>query len=652
MSKASPDSIRRGLQLPLFEVKSDWRPPELGALPYWKGAKRLGLDIETYDPNLRTTGPSVRTGGYICGVSFSLDGERSYYLPIRHFGGDNMPIAGVLFYLRSQAKEFDGEIVGANFQYDLDFLAEEKIVFPRVRAIRDIQIADPLLYELHDSYTLDAIARRWGYPGKDETLLRRAAQEYGVDPKKDLWRLPARYVGAYAEEDARLAVELIVRQEEQLKKLDLWGIYEMESRLLPVLLKMRRHGVRIDQDKLTKIEHIMLEAERADCAEINRRTGVKMDIGDCNKKKVTSEVLSKIGVRFKHTPSGQPQIDKYLLDSIDHPVADLVSHARKVNKIRTTFCQSIRDHMVNGRIHATFNQLRHTREVGDEAGARYGRMSCSDPNLQQQPARDKEFAKLWRSIYVPDDPSQLWLAADYSQQEPRMLVHFAEVVGLRGAKEMADRFRKDPRTDNHAMMTRLVHPELAHLEDGHPDFIAARTPCKNIFLGLSYGMGGGKLAKQLGLSYDTKRRPDGSSYLIPGPEAQALLDRFDEAVPYVRKLAAKCEERANQRGYIITILGRRCRFPWKADGSYDWTYRALNRLIQGSSADQMKEAIVQIDAAGLLLQLTVHDELGTSIHDKESARQYGEIMVNCVPLRVPSYVDLEIGPSWGEVEKQ
>ena len=272
------------LQLPLFSTESSWRPPDVNTLPSWKGAKRVGIDIETYDPNLKTTGPSVRTGGYIVGVSFCLEGDRPYYLPIRHFGGDNMPSDGTLFYLRSQAKEFAGEIVGANFQYDLDYLAEERIVFPRVSAVRDVQIAEPLLYELHNSYTLDAIAQRWGYDGKAEQMLELASREFGIDPKRDMWKLPARYVGMYAEDDARLAVEIIAKQEAQLKREGLWNVYDLESRLQPVLLKTRRRGVLINQNKLGEIGDTMLAAEKNDCAEMQRRTGVKMGVVTATKK--------------------------------------------------------------------------------------------------------------------------------------------------------------------------------------------------------------------------------------------------------------------------------------------------------------------------------------------------------------------------------
>ena len=638
------------LQMPMFtSADSAWRPPQLVDLPSWKGARRVAIDIETCDPQLKKLGPGVRRGGFICGVSFALEGDRAYYLPLRHFGGDNMPHDRTLYYLISQAREFQGEIVGANFQYDLDFLAEAGVVFPNVKRIRDVQIADPLLYELHNSYSLGAILKRWGYnDGKDESLLEQAAKDHGLDPKSEMWKLPARFVGPYAEGDVDRLCELIDRQEEELRRQDLWGIYELESKLQPILLKMRRRGVRVDQDQLDRVEKMAQQSEIRDAAEISRLTGVQMGIDDCNKKKITAAALETVGVKLKTTDTGQPKIDQAVLEQIDHPVADLILHAKKANKIRTTFVKSVREHMVDGRIHATFNQLRRTRETGDEAGAKYGRLSCADPNLQQQPSRDPEYAKLWRAIYVPDHGKQYWLAADYSQQEPRMLVHFAELVGLDGAREAAERYRNDPKTDNHAMMTQMIYPDLTPADGTWKD---RRGECKQIFLGLCYGMGSGKLAKSCGLPAEVKRRQDGSTYLVAGPEGVALLDRFDRAVPFVRGMARLAEKEAKRKGYIRTLLGRRCRFPIGDDDQIEWAHKALNRLIQGSAADQTKKAMVDLDEAGHDVQLQVHDEVCQGVDTVEEARDIAHIMTNCVDLRVPSRVDIELGPNWGEAEE-
>ena len=652
MSKKQNKPELNALQMPLFSKDSKWRPPELGDLPSWSGAKRIGIDIETSDPNLKTTGPSIRTGGFVCGVSFCLEDDRPYYLPLRHFGGDNVPYAQALFYLKSQAATYTGEIVGANFQYDLDYLEELGIVFPKVRRIRDVMVADPLIFELHQSYSLDAIAKRYGYPGKTERPLKRAARDFGIDAKAELWKLPARFVGVYAEDDARLVVEIIKKQEVELRRQELMTVYELESRLLPVLLKMRRRGVRVNLDKLAEIEQMTLAAETADIAELTRRTKIKCPIGGINKKQITAAMLKSMSIHYGRTDTGQPKIDKELLEQVDHPVAKLILHARTVNKIRTTFCQSVRDHEVNGRIHATFNQLRRTRETGDESGAKYGRISCSDPNLQQQPARDPEYAKIWRSIYIPDNPEQQWCSADYSQQEPRILVHFAEMIGLDGAHAMAEAYRNDPTTDNHAMMTRMIWPKLIHIAEKGAKFQDAREDAKTIFLGLCYGMGSGKLAQSLGLPAEERTRDDGSTYLVAGPAGKRLLLLFKHGVPYVSKLTKICEKRAKSRGYITTLLGRRCRFPANADGNgFNWTFRAMNRVIQGSAADQTKQAMVEIDEAGLPLQLQVHDEVCTSIDSIEQAREISHVMVNCLDLRVPSKVDLEIGPSWGEAKE-
>jgi DNA polymerase I-like protein with 3'-5' exonuclease and polymerase domains len=632
------------LQPPLFPVESDWRPPMMGELPTNWGSGRFALDIETCDPQLKKLGPGVRRDGYIVGVSFAVEGQRAFYLPIRHLGGDNMPCDAVLYYLRDMAKNFTGEVVGANFQYDLDFLAEEGIVFPKAR-VRDVQIADPVLYELHSSYSLDNILKRWGYDeGKDESALVHAAKEFGVNPKGEMWKLPARHVGPYAEGDVDRLCELIARQEAEIDRQGLREVYELESKLLPVLLKMRRRGVAVDQDQLDRVEAWALEQEREVYERIKQMTGVALGLGDINKKKALVPILDSIGVRLKTTATGQPQIDKALFGALDHPVGDALNHARKVNKLRTTFVKSVRSHLTNGRLHCTFNQMRAMRETGEEKGARYGRLSCSNPNLQQQPSRDA-FAKMWRAIYVPDHG--LWCSADYSQQEPRMLVHFAELVGLTGAFEAAERYRNDPRTDNHAMMTQMVYPDLT---DEHPTWKKRRGECKQIFLGLCYQMGSGKLAEQLGLPTQMRSGSKGP-YLVAGPEGQRLFDLFDEKVPFVRKLARKCEIQAKRRGYIRTIKGRRCRFPVAADGSFDWAHKALNRLIQGSSADQTKQAMVSLDEAGHELQLQVHDEVCLSVEGEDQARDVANVMRTCIDINVPSHVDIELGPNWGEAEE-
>jgi DNA polymerase I-like protein with 3'-5' exonuclease and polymerase domains len=636
-------------QRPLFQPESAWRPPRVGDLPSWAGAKRVAVDTETCDPLLKILGPGVRRGGYIVGYSFAVEDGPAHYVPLRHAGGDNVedPVQG-LAYLRDQAKAFAGDLCGANLGYDLDYMAEVGIAWPCVKRFRDCQIAEPLLDELQDHYSLEAIAKRRHLPGKDETLLREASLAWHIDAKQEMWKLPARFVGAYGEQDVRLPLQLLRRQEREIEEQDLSEIYDLECRLLPVLVRMRRRGVRIDFDRLAKVEEWSERTETELLQYIYQETGVRVAVGDVWKAAVLAPVLQKIGVEVPTTAKGQFSIDKNLFASIKHPVAKAMERARKVNKIRTTFAKSIRDHAIGDRIHCTFNQLRKTDDTTDEDnGARYGRVSCVDPNLQQQPCRitdTDDFCKIWRVIYVPDRGGK-WAGADFSQQEPRWVVHFAEAAGCAGATVAGDAYRNDPTTDNHTMMARIIWGE-------EPDK-KRRTQAKIIFLGIIYGMGGGKLAHQLGLPTKWIRNRSGKLIEVAGPEAQSILDQVDRQAPFLRKLAELVERKAKHRGYVKTILGRRCRFPVGKDPrtgreGYIWTHKALNRIIQGSSGDQTKLAMVLADEANHPLQLQVHDELCETVYEMRQAEELADIMRTCVPAKVPFKVDVEVGPNWGE----
>lgn len=645
------------LQMPLFEPESTWRPPAMGDLPSWAGAKRVCLDVETRDQHLKELGIGVRRGGYITGVSMAIEDGPSHYLPIRHEGGDNLDEQGVLRYLRDQAKSFEGEIVGANLSYDLDYLWEEGIEFPLIKYFRDIQVADPLIYELHDRFSLQAIAERRGLPGKDEAKLREAARAFGVDPKNGMWRLPARFVGQYAEADTVQPLLILRRQEREIDDKDLWNIWNLESQVLPVLVKMRRRGVRVNMEKLAGIEEWSLTEEAQALARVEHECGVRVAVGDVWKAGAIAPALEAIGIQLNSTSTGQPQIDKDVLSGIDHPVAKALGWARKVNKLRTTFAASVRRYEVNGRIHCTFNQIAREDEKGDMKGARYGRLSCVDPNLQQQPSRD-EFAARWRDIYEPEDGS-LWATNDYSQQEPRWTTHFAATMNLEKAREAAQAYHDDPLLDNHDFMAQLT---------GLP-----RKYAKCVYLGLCYGEGGAKLSHDLGLptrwalagrwssgrreieyfstqqeAFDARReRQNGYVFEAAGQEAQAILDAFDERAPFIKQLAKKAEETAKRRGYVTTVGGRRLHFPQRADGSYDWCHKALNRIIQGSSADQTKEALVALDREGRFIQLQVHDEIDCSVGSVEEGKAIGKTMREVRQALVPFRVDTEIGPSWG-----
>lgn len=648
------------MQLPLFVPKATWMPPRMEDLPSWAGAKRIAIDCETRDDFLKTLGPGIRRGGYITGVAFAIEDGPRFYLPIRHAGGDNLPADKVIAYLKAQGAVFTGDLVGANISYDLDYLWEEGIEFPQVRYIRDIQVAAPLIYELHDSFSLQSIAKRLGLPGKNEGKLREAAVAYGVDPKAGMWKLPARYVGEYAEADVEQPLLILRRQERLIDENDLWDVYNLESKVTPVLVKLRRRGVRIDLDRLEKIEHWSLREETEALATVKQLTGVQVGVGNVWKAEAMAPALEAIGIVVPKTAKGQPSVDQDIMGSVDHPVAKALAWARKVNKVRTTFAASLRRYMVGDRIHCTFNQIAREDEKGDQKGARYGRLSAVDPNLQQQPSRD-EFAAEWRSVYVPDEGG-IWSCNDYSQQEPRWTTHFAALMDLPKARAAAQAYHDNPLLDNHQFMA-----DLTGLK---------RKYAKNIYLGLCYGEGGAKLCQDLGLptrwaftmgrgrdrrveffdemqaAYEARRQAqDGYVFQTAGEEGQNVIDQFDQRAPFIRALAKKAEERAKAVGQIRTAGGRVLHFPQKADGGYDWTHKALNRLIQGTSADQTKKALVALDEAGHYIQLQVHDELDGTVDSVATAKAQAKIMREVMPALVPFRVDTEVGPSWGEIKE-
>lgn len=644
-------------------------------LPTSWGRGRVGIDTETRDDTLTTLGPGVRRGGYIAGISFAIEDGPGFYLPIRHGAGGNMYPQQVLRYIRDMGASFEGTLCGANLSYDLDFFAEEGVEFPRVEWFRDIQVADPLINELHMSYSMEAISERRGIPGKDEALLQEELAAYGYkgrSAKAGLWALHSKFVGPYAEQDARLPLNILRKQEREIEEQGLWNIYNLESRVLPILVKMRRRGVRVSEERLDSVAAWAREQQQLAIDASNALITRRLDFSDITKPAALAAVLQDLGVELPKTATGKDSVTAAVLDRLDHPIGDHLRRAKQMSTLRTTFVDGVRRHLTNGRAHCTFNQLRRDKDdgSGDSEGAAYGRLSSSNFNFQNQPARDPEIGPRWRSIYLPDGDG-LWASLDYSQQEPRQAVHFSCEAGPRligeaahaAAMEAARRYREDPSTDFHQMMA-----DMAGI---------GRKPAKNIFLGLSYGMGGAKLCRDLGLptvwrlswskgrrrhfkDFDTREevlvkaeagRKAGYKvryWEAAGPEGQALTDTFDRRVPFVRKMANHCQETAESQGYIETLGGRRCRFPLKDGGEWDWTHKAFNRLIQGSSADQTKMAVVAMDAAGVPLQLQVHDEVDYTAESREAAMEAAKIMEDVAPLQVPMRVDVEVGPSWGE----
>lgn len=617
-------------------TEKQWTPPS--NFPDLTIYDRIAIDLETRDPNIKTLGPGwCRDDGYIIGVAIAAGDFVGYY-PIRHESGEKFSEKKVFNWLKKQLETPDIEKIMHNAMYDLGWLrwAGIEVQGP----IIDTMIAAPLLNENRMYYNLDSLAREYLGERKDEKILKAAANAFGVDPKGGMWRLPSHYVGPYAEQDAAVTLRLWDRLRADLIKDECTSIFDLESNLLPVLLDMKARGVRVDIDKAEQVQKELKKREDVLLAEIKDLTQVNVEPWVATS---IAKAFDAVGLTYERTQNTDaPSFTKQFLSNHEHPLAQKIVRLREFNKANTTFIETILEHSHNGRIHCDFNPLR-----SDEGGTVTGRFSSSNPNLQQIPARDPEIKAMIRGLFIPEEGCK-WGSFDYASQEPRWLAHYCST--LKG-------HRRHPQIDSVVQM----------YQEGNADFhqmvadIAgiSRKQAKTVNLGIMYGMGRGKLAGVMDITED---------------EAKELLGKYHEKVPFVKGIADMTTERAEKVGHIRTWLGRKCRFDMWQPKSYGFhkpmpleqaakeyggraaikrafTYKALNRLIQGSSADQTKKAMVDCYAEGLTPMLTVHDELCFNIESQEQADRVTEIMTTCVPnLNIPFEVDAAIVDNWGEVE--
>lgn len=607
-------------------------PPSLADIPPIGRMMELAVDLETSDPMIKELGPGELRKGFICGVALAWKGG-STYLPLRH-GSGNMDYESVHKYLVEQLNDFKGTLIGANLSYDLGFLWANKIKTPNAKYY-DIQTAQVLIDERDKSYSLDTIAKKYGLSGKSDAELEMYSKLAGFNSKSNMDKLPAAIVTPYAKVDAELTLAIYELQQPQIESLGLRKVVDLECKLLPVLMHMTHRGVAIDFAKLYDIKAKATGMVRDYCRELGNIAGGKWDQDSLRSSAFLAPKIKAVtGVDAPETDKTEkPSVNKELLASIKHPFTEALLRARKWRKLLDTFIPSIESHAIDGRLHPRYHATRSSaHHYNLEQGVAFGRLSCTHPNIQQQPIRDTEFGKDWRSIFVSDSGGD-FIAADYSAQEPRMLVHIASSLTLPGAREFASKWLYMPDMDMHAEVAKICNIPRSH--------------AKTINLGLTYGMGGGKLAQSLGLPSfpETFITNEGyeRSYMKAGPEAQAILDNYDKRFPFVREAFQYFRERAKRDGIVKTIFGRTFHIAERD------CYAALNRVIQGSAADQTKQAMVDADAAGLKLQLSVHDEICMT-GDGYAAVSLAECMKFAVALAVPSMVDVSCGNNWGYKE--
>ncbi len=605
-----------------------------------KEAKYISIDTETCDPNLKTYGPGgVRNDGHLAGISIATDNGVNDYYPVGHQTGNlnKEKVKDLMLEIFKSKKT----LIFANALYDLEWLMtlDNKLKVDQNSWVYDIQIIEPLLDENNRKYSLNNLSQKYLREEKYEDQINmEVSNRFGkrAKVKENLWKLHPSYVKGYAMEDARLTLEVFKEQMARIKSDKIEDIVEFESKLIPLLLDTRLKGVRVAQDRAETLYTELKQKQELFQKKLNKRASTDINVwANASIKRA----YDKESIKYTYTDKGTPSFTQAWLEVQKDPISKCVLEIRKLDKIRNTFIKNmIMEKATKGRIHCQFHST----------GTVTGRFSSSNPNLQQVPARDQELAPLIRDLFLPEEGED-WVCADYAQQEPRVLVHYASLKNIDSALIARDSYHQDENTDFHQMVA-----DMAEIP---------RKQAKTINLGLFYGMGQKKLAQELELDEET---------------ARSLFKKYHSKVPFVRTISNQVSNIASTRGYIKTLLGRKRRFNlWEPVDSFGekafpysqaaatyhkqklkraYTHKALNALIQGSAADITKAAMYQIYKAGLLndinLLLTVHDELDFSIApDKHKCLDEAiQIMKSCIKLEVPLQVDVERGSTWGTIK--
>lgn len=620
-------------------------------LPDLSAAKIISLDLETKDPELLTRGCGGARGvGHIAGIAVGTEDGGRWYVPMRHEGGgENVDPEKALAWAREQLGRPHQTKIGANVLYDLEWLASEGC--PVAGPFVDVQYAEALIDEAAPSYSLEAISNRHLGEGKvDDEIWQWLADHHGGKPTRKaqagkIHLAPTHIAAPYAMGDVDLPLRIWEKQQKILKAEDLGAVADVEFRLIPLLLAMRMNGVRVDVAQTKKYR-----ADWQQAVDTARRLIPEVDVWAAAS---IEQLFKHLKIAYPRTaptdahPDGQPSFTKGFINKCAKETGNkqvaAIATLRKYEKAIGTFLDgSILDMHHNGRIHCEFHPLRK-----EDYGAVSGRFSCSRPNLQFLPARDDEIGPAIRGLFLPDTDEHEWLCLDYSQIEYRLVAHYG--IGS-NAQKVRDTYIEFPDTDYHAMTSKRTGVSRSH--------------AKNINFGMIYGMGEPALAKQLG---------------IPLADAKPIFAQYHAEMPFIRELARLASNRAEARGYVRTLLGRRRRFtqwqsrkwtPGQKGLPYEeavekyganlrraYTHKALNAISQGSAADIIKLAMVKTWESGLCDTLgvplvTVHDELGLSkprgAAGDEAALELKSLMENVYPLSLPLIASMSTGDNWGE----
>ncbi len=643
-----------------------------------KGIDTVAVDIETYDPNLKTKGlGAIRNDGFICGIAVATEKDTAYF-PLQHSDTDIDPERINKIWDVLNEKIFQNENITKvfhNAMYDVCWIRSVTGKMMKGKIV-DTMIAASVIDENRFRYSLDSLSKDYLNDSKYKYDLQQKTLEWSggtvKDPMTNMHKLPASIVKEYAKQDVDLTFKLwnlfnkkideVLYTKDDGEQKTCRQIFELETKLFLCLVDMKFKGVRIDVEKATAFGKHLKKRRDQIVKAIESITTIKVDIWAAASIK---NLLDHLCIKdYKVTPkSKMPQLPKDYLKTHNNKCLRMIAKAREYDKAVNTFIDGLLGYVHEGRIHADINQIR-----SDSGGTVTGRFSMSNPNLQQIPSKGF-IGKKMRELFIPDEGYK-WGSFDYSQQEPRIVVHYAIKLGLPDTETLQEEFDKDD-ADFHQIVA-----EMANI---------SRKQAKTINLGLFYGMGKIKLQKELGLDQS---------------KARALFNEYHSRVPFVRDLSQQLIQFAKENRLLFTLHDRFCRFDkwettnkeWnpetnrfnevplyteaqareafkgemldkfkenKIDPNYmdyfnryytpAFTYKALNRLIQGSAADMTKKAMVDLYEKGIIPHIQIHDELCFSTTDHES-EMIRETMEQTIPLEVKNKVDYESGPNWGTIK--
>ena len=615
-----------------------------------KDVDTVAIDIETWDPNLKTKGlGAIRNDGFITGVAVAT-GKDTVYFSLKHSDDDKSEEELKEFWDQMNTKLLQNDKIAKVFHnaiYDVCWLRATTGKMLKGRLL-DTMVAASIIDENRFKYGLDSLAKDFLGENKYKYDLQEKTFEWSggmqKDPISNMHKLPSSVVKDYAKQDVDLTLKLwnlfnkeldkvLYIKPEDNKEYTCRNIFELETRLFPCLVDMKFKGVRIDTQKLERLgKRLTLRRDNL-LKIIKKHTQLDLQLWAATSIK---QLLDNRGItNFEKTAkSAMPKLPKDYLKTHEDRFLRMVSKAREADKAVNTFIEGLKGYVYKGRIHADINQIR-----GDGGGTVTGRFSMSNPNLQQIPSKGY-IGKKMRELFIPEEGHR-WGSFDYSQQEPRLVVHYAALHKFPSVNDVIDNYENDTSTDFHQVVA-----DMAKIP---------RSQAKVINLGLFYGMGKAKLQAELGVSKD---------------KAVELFDQYHAKVPFVKQLMNSASNRAQERGQIRTLLGRLCRFHlWEPNqfGMHKalpheealqehgpgirraFTYKSLNKLIQGSAADMTKKAMLDLYKNGIVAHVQIHDELCISVKDQEQANKIVEIMQDAVTLEVPNKVDCELANTWGEI---